>query len=193
MVNDTLFPEEALVEIWKKDDAIGTNITTDIDSFEESGFEREVETRPFFHNAKVSITQQQADGEISVNAKVTRALWDQMLWGATGSDFTSGGTQSLYRLTFLVTKDPDYTTFNAATTLASGVIDTGYDTYRKIYANARLTSFNPGLEVEGMLEGEAVFAISPVDESADPNIRVQIGSLGFPAVGSYTTAQKWTA
>ena len=191
MVNEALFPEEALVEVYKKN-GTPTNVTTDVDNFEEGGFEREIEYRQFFHNAKVAITKSQAEGEITLNAKVTRADWDQMLWGATGSDFTSGGAQSLYRITFLVTKDPDYTTFNAATTLASGVIDTGYDTYRKIYADCYLTSFNPKLETDGMLEGEATFAVSPSDADADPNIRVQIGSLGFPAVGSYTTAQKWT-
>ncbi len=192
MVNDTLFPEEALVEI-QKIDATAVNVTTDIDNFEEGGFEREVDFRPFFHNARVSITKQQAEGEITVNAKVTRALWDQILWGGTGSDFTSGGTQDNYRVIMLVTKDPAYSTFDVDTTLASGAIASGYDTYRKIYAECKMTSFNPGLEVEGMLEGEAVFAVSPTDDDADANIRIQIGSTGYAAVGSYTTSNKWTA
>lgn len=189
MAEAALFPEEALVEIVQKDGS-AVNVTTDIDSFEEGGFEREVEFRSFFHNAKVKITKQQAEGEITVNAKVTRAIWDQMLWGGTGSDFTSGGTQGEYRVTFLVTKDPAalLSTANATDSVAAT-----YDTYRKIYAGCSLTAFTPSLEVDGMLEGEATFAVSPTDEAGDANIRIQIGDEGFPAVGDYTSVQKWTA
>jgi hypothetical protein len=191
MAEIALFPEEALVEI-QKINSTAINVTTDVDSFTEGGFEREVEFRPFFHNAKVTIQKQQNPGEITLNAKVTRTVWDEMLWGGSGSDFTSGGTQSAYRLTFLVTKDPAYTNFDATATIASGSI-ASYDTYRKAYANCYLTSFNPKLEVEGMLEGEAKFMVSPTDEAGDANIRIQIGTTGFAALGSYTSSQKWVA
>lgn len=180
---DALFPDEAFVEITLIDgEAI--NVTTDIDSFEESGFEREIEYRKFFGNAQVKIKKQQSEGELSVNAKVTRALWDQMLWGGTGSDFTSGGEQQEYRVTFLVTKDPSAST-------ASGSVTNGYDSYRKVYAGCSLTSFTPTLEIDGMLEGEATFAISPVDETGDPNVRIQQGDGGFSALSSYATGTKW--
>lgn len=183
MAEIALFPEEAWVEIVKQGDT-PINITTDIDSFEEGGFEREVEYRPFFQNAKVAIKKQQSEGELTVNAKITRSLWDEMLMGGSGSDFTSGGEQDLYRLTFLVTKE-------SAVTSATQSLSSGYDHYRKVYANAYLTSFNPKLEVEGMLEGEATFMVSPTDESGDANVRVQIGSVSFDAIGSFTSTQKW--
>lgn len=189
MANSALFPEEALVELQKKDGA-PINITTDVDSFTESGFEREIEYRTFFHNAKVTIKKSQAEGEISLNAKLTKATWDQILWGGSGSDFESGGTQDAYRLVFLITKDPAYATFNESTTLASGSI-ANYDTYRKSYANCFMTAFNPKLEVDGMLEGEVTFMVAPLDEDSDPNIRIQIGSTGFAALGSFTASQKW--
>ena len=193
---ESYFPEEAWVEFLKKDDpysptgdAAGSNIniTTDIDNFEESGFERETEYRPFFQNAKVTILKPQSPGELKVNAKITRALWDQMLWGGIGSDFTSGGDQEFYRITFLVTKDPNVT-------MASQELSSGYEHYRKVYANCTLTSFNPKLEVEGMLEGEATFKVPPTDENGNGNIRIQIsenGTESFTALGSYTSSQKW--
>ena len=180
---EALFPEEAWVEIVKID-GTAVNVTTDIDNFEEGGFEREVEFRPFFHNAKVTIKKQQSEGELTVNAKITRALWDNILWGATGSDFTSGGTQDPYRITFLVTKQTSVAS-------ASEALGSGYDHYRKVYANAFMTSFNPKLEVEGMLEGEATFSVSPVDEDGDDNVRIQIGSEAFGALNPYVTGTKW--
>lgn len=183
MAELALFPEEAWVEIVRQG-GTAVNITTDIDSFEEGGFEREVEFRPFFHNAKVTIKKQQSSGEITVNAKITRELWDNILWGATGSDFTAGGEQDPYRITFLVTKQNSVTS-------ATEALGSGFDHYRKIYANAFMTSFNPKLEVEGMLEGEATFMVSPLDEAGDANVRVQIGSEAFAAIGSYTSSQKW--
>ena len=189
MAESALFPDEALIAVQLLD-GTAVNVTTDIDNFEEGGFERETEFRPFFHGAKVTIKKQQSEGELTLNAKVTRATWDEMLWGNTGSDFTSGGVQSAYRITFLVTKDPAAL---LTTALATDAVAPGYDTYRKIYANCFLTGFNPKLEAEGMLEGEAVFMVAPKDESSDPNVRIQIGSSGYAAVGDYTTAQKWTA
>src|SRR6056297_790344 len=103
-MTDTLFPDDAWVSVAKEGEA-DTNITVDIDNFEESGFEREIETRPFYHGAKVTIKKPQSDGELSLNAKVTREVWDQMLHGSTGSDIYSGGTQDPYRIAFMVTKD----------------------------------------------------------------------------------------
>ena len=186
MATDTLFPDEALVEVQER---AGTaiNITTDVDNFEESGFEREVENRPFFGGAKVTIEKPQADGEITLNAKITRALWDQMLYGGTGSSFTSGGAQNLYRLTMLVTKD-------STVSVASGSLDAGTDHYRKTYANARLTAFNPKLEVEGMLEGEATFVVPSTDENGAGNVLIQIGDSvgsGFPAHNDFIVGTKW--
>ena len=184
---EALFPDEAHVTITPIDGE-DVNITIDIDSFEEGGFEREVENRPFFGGAKVTIKKPQADGELTLNAKITRELWDQILWGGTGSDFTSGGEQSAYRIVFLVTKD------NAIGS-ATAALGSTYDHYRKVYANCFMTGFNPKLESEGMLEGEASFTVSPVDESNDPNVRVQVNvtatGSGFGAIGSYTTGQKW--
>lgn len=190
MAESALFPEEALVEIQLLD-GTATNVTTDIDSFEEGGFERELEFKPYFHNAKVAIKKQQSDGEISFNAKLTRAIWDQMMNGGSGSDFTSGGAQNAYRITFLVTKDPAYATFDESTTLASGVIANGYDTYRKVYAGAYMTGFTPKLEVDGLLEGEAKFMVAATDEDAAANVRIQIGSTGFSALSAYATGTKW--
>lgn len=187
MPTQTLFPDEAYVSIAKQGSA-DTDFTTDIDSLEEGGFEREIETRPFFHGAKVVIKKPQADGEITLNAKITRLEWDQMLHGGTGSDFQSGGTQNPYRITWLITKD-------STVTSATGSLSSLYDHYRKIYANAYLTSFNPKLEAEGMLEGEVTFTVAPLDENKSPNIRTQINiastGSGFNAVGSYTSSVKW--
>ena len=51
---EALFPDEALVEVQQKGET-KVNVTVDIDNFEESGFERETESRPFFGGAKVTI------------------------------------------------------------------------------------------------------------------------------------------
>ena len=184
---EALFPDEALVEFQKQGDT-KINVTTDVDNFEESGFEREIENRPFFGGAKVTIQKPQADGELSVNAKITRALWDQILWGGSGSEFTSGGTQEPYRITFLVSKE-------IGVTEASGSLSAGSDNYRKTYVNCYMTGFNPKLEAEGMLEGEATFMVSGTDETADANVLVQISDAatgsGFEAHADYTTSVKW--
>lgn len=182
---ETLLPDEALVEIQPLD-GTAVNITTDVDSFEESGFEREIEYRPFFGGAKVAIQKQQSEGEISMNIRVTRALMDQVFWGGTGTEFTSGGAQTPYRIAFLVTKDSSIT--SASEALSAG---TGSDHYRKVYAEAYLTSWNPTLEVEGMLEGTATFMVAPTDGNGDANILVQIGSDAQDALGNYVTGTKW--
>ncbi len=187
MSTDTLFPDDAWVSIAKEGGA-EVNVTVDIDSFEESGFEREIESRPFFHGAKVIIKKSQSDGEISLNAKITREVWDQMLYGATGSEITSGGSQDPYRIAFLVTKDTSLVS-------ATEQLVSGSDAVRRIYANCFMTGFNPKLEAEGMLEGEATFAVAPIDEDLDPNVKIQYNDAstgsGFPALGSYTSSNKW--
>lgn len=189
---DALFPEEAWVEILKKDDSYDptgvagdqVNITTDISSFEESGFEREVDYKTYFHNSKVTIKKSQKEGQIKFSAKVTRALWDQILHGRTGDDFVSGGEQYDYRITFLVTKE-------SGVTFASSALSDTYDHYRKSYADCNLISFNPKLEVDGMLEGEVTFALPATDSSGAGNIRTQIGNSAEAALGDYTSSQKW--
>lgn len=183
---EALFPDEALVEV-QQVGGTKVNVTVDIDNFEESGFDREIETRPFFGGAKVTIKKPQSDGELTLNAKITRSLWDQMLWGGSGSEFTSGGDQYAYRITFLVTKEDGITE-------ASGSLAASEDHYRKTYANCFMTAFNPKLEAEGMLEGEATFMVAPVDENSDPNILIQIGDVagsGFAAHADFTTSVKW--
>lgn len=185
MSSDPRFPEDAFVEILPRG-GTSVNVTTDIDSFSQSGFEREVETKTYFHNAKVTIRKSQADGELKVHVKVTRAIWDEMFWGGTGSDFTSGGDQTPYRVTFCVTTDP-------SVTVASGALNSGYDHYRKSYADCYVTTFEPTLEVDGMLEGDIAFNVKATDATGLGNIRNQFGSgtEAFAALGSYTTTQKW--
>ena len=186
-----LFPDNAMVEILKKGDAPADAIivSTDIDNFGISGGGRDVEIRPFFKGAKVTIPQPQERFEITMNAKIQKAIWDQMMQGGVGSDFVAGGTQNDYRITFCVTTDPTALTANDP----AGIIATTYDTYRIIAADANMISFEPSLEVEGMLEGEATFAIGATDEDAVANVRWQIGSSGFDALGSYNISQKWDA
>lgn len=192
MATQALFPDEANVELMKKDDVTKYNVTVDVDTYEESGFERDTESRPFFGGAKVVIEKPQADGEIKFNAKLTRPLWDQIFWGGTGSDFTSSGAQDEWRIVFMVTKDPAFT--NAGQD-ASNAVGSAYDTYRKVYVEARATSWNPKLEAEGMLEGEITFKLPPRDEVGSPNVRVQfqdsVTGLGFDALNNYTSTVKW--
>lgn len=189
-LSEPQFPDNAMVSIivedgtWPTDEMV---VSTDIDSFSISGGGRDVDIRPFFKGAKVTIAQSQERYEVSVNAKLQKAIWDQMMQGGTGSDFVSGGTQNNYRLTFCVTTD---TSVTAANTPYSA-IGSGYDTYRVTLADAKMISFEPSLEVEGMLEGEATFAVAAQDDSGNGNVRYQIGDSGFAALGSYTSSSKW--
>lgn len=185
-MGEALFPDEALVAIEVLDSGNEENITVHIDSFEESGFEREVEYRNFFGGAKVAIQKPQGEGEISMNAKITQATFDQLFWGGTGTTFTSGGAQSNARIVFLLTKEPGVTT-------ATGALAAVYVHYRKTYANCFMTGWNPKLEAEGMLEGEMTFTVSATDEASDPNINIEVGpeAGGFPLVPAYTTGVKW--
>jgi hypothetical protein len=48
VTEDAIFSKQAKVEIQKIDASSHFNATVDIDSFTESGFEREVEYRPYF-------------------------------------------------------------------------------------------------------------------------------------------------
>ena len=190
-LSNPAFPDNAMVSILKKgEEWPGSEIvvSTDIDNFNISGGGRDVEVRPFFKGANVTIKQNQERYEVSMNAKLQKAVWDQMLQGTTGSDFTSGGTQSDYRIAFCVTTDS--TVVDANTPYSA--IGTE-DTYRVIFADANMISFEPSLEVEGMLEGEATFAIPAKDGNAVSNVRWQIGDSGFDALGSYNDSQKWDA
>ena len=188
--SEPLFPENAMVSIIKKGDTWPTDeivVSTDIDNFSMSGGGRDVEIRPLFLGAKVTISQPQERFEVTMNAKLQKAIWDQMMQGGTGSDFVSGGTQNDYRIVFCVTTDPTVVAANNPTGSIAGT----YDTYRVTFADANMIGFEPSLEAEGMLEGEATFAIAAKDGSAVANVRYQMGTDGFAELGSYTTGQKW--
>lgn len=188
-LSEPQFPDNAMLSIIKKSDTWPTEeivVSTDIDSFNISGGGRDVDIRPFFKGAKVTIAQPQERYEVTMNAKLQKAIWDQMMQGGTGSDFVSGGTQNEYRITFCVTTD---TSVVAANTPYAAI--GSYDTYRVTLADAKMISFEPSLEAEGMLEGEATFAVAANDDSGAGNVRYQIGDSGFDALGSYTASQKW--
>ena len=189
-LSEPAFPDNAMVSIIKKGDNWPTDeivVSTDIDNFNISGGGRDVETRPFFKGANVTIKQSQERFEVTMNAKLQKAIWDQMMQGGTGSDFLSGGEQNDYRIIFCVTTDQSVVDDNQP----YAAIGSSYDTYRVIFADANMTSFEPSLEAEGMLEGEATFAVAAKDGDAKSNIRFQIGDSGFPALGSYNSTQKW--
>ena len=189
-LSEPAFPDNAMVSILKKGDAWPSGeivVSTDIDNFNISGGARDTETRPFFKGANVTIKKSQERFEVTMNAKLQKAIWDQMMQGGTGSDFLSGGDQNDYRIIFCVTTDDSVVTANTP----YAAIGSSYDTYRVIFADANMTAFEPTLEAEGMLEGEATFAIAAKDGNALSNIRYQIGNSGFPAIGSYTTTSKW--
>jgi len=188
-LSEPQFPDNAMVSILKKgDEWPGSEIvvSTDIDNFSVSGGNRDVDIRPFFKGAKVTIEQPQERFEVTMNAKLQKAIWDQMMQGGSGSDFVSGGDQNDYRIIFCVTTDSDVVSANTPYAAIGS-----YDTYRQIFANAKMISFEPSLEAEGMLEGEATFAVAAQDENGLGNVRYQIGTDGFAAVGSYTDSQKW--
>lgn len=188
-MTDPLLPDQAMVEIMKRDSGIKNNITTDVSSFDESGFSRETETKYYFGGGKVILKKPQEAGELKMNAKLTRVLWDQMFWGGTGSSFTAGaGLQDPYRIVFLVSTQTGIGS-------ASQALSTGYDHYRKVYAECYMTSFNPKLEVEGMLEAEVTFKVNPSDSVGAGNLLVQLGDVatgsGFGALANYTSSVKW--
>lgn len=188
-LSEPQFPDNAMVSIIERDaewPAGEIVVSTDIDNFNISGGGRDVDIKPYFKGAKVTISKPQERFEVSMNAKLQKAVWDQMMQGGTGSDFTSGGEQKDYRIVFTVTTD------NAVVDANTPYAAIGsYDTYRVIYADAKMIGFEPSLEAEGMLEGEATFVIPAKDENAQSNIRYQIGDSGFDAIGSYTASQKW--
>ena len=189
-LSEPQFPDNGMVSIIAKDGIWPTNeivISTDIDSFSISGGNRDVEIRPFFKGAKVTIEQPQQQFEVTMNAKLQKAIWDQMMQGGTGSDFVSGGTQSDYRVSFCVTTDAAVVAANTP----YSAIGAGSDVYRVVFADAKMTGFEPSLEAEGMLEGEATFVIAAQDNTGAGNVRYQIGTDGFDALGSYTSSQKW--
>lgn len=191
ITDPALFATDAFVEIQKKGSSSRFDATVDVDSFDEAGFEREVESRTFFNNAKVVIKTTQNDGQVTVNAKLRSADWHAILHGGevnadgTGS-MLSGGTQDDYRIIFLVTEDP-------SVTAASDAVGSGYLAYRVIYAGANATNFTPGLEADGLLEGEMEFNVSPLDSFSDPNIRVDVVNEGLGSVANYTTSFKYPA
>lgn len=188
-LSEPQFPDNAMVSILKRgDEWPGSEIvvSTDIDNFGISGGGRDVDIRPFFKGAKVTIDQPQDRFEVKMNAKLQKAIWDQMMQGGNGSDFVSGGEQNDYRVTFCVTTDASIVTANTPYAAIGA-----YDTYRVTFVNAKMISFEPSLEAEGMLEGEATFAIAAQDADGEGNVRYQIGDSGFAALGSYTTSQKW--
>ena len=182
---EALFPDEAHVGIQVIDEEAYLDATTEIDSYDESGFERETETRNFFGGAKVVIQKPQNDGEITFGVRVASAEWDRFFWGGTGSSFDSTGSRKKHRVILLVTKD---TSINIAHEEVGA-----YDTYRKVYAECYPTSWNPKLETEGMLEGEITFKIAPTDSDSAGNVRIDYSSTGIGSIGSYTASYKFDA
>ena len=197
-----LFPDKALVEIAKKDDSgSGIEATTQISSMSISGFGRDTDSDPYFGDAKVKILKPQEDGEISFDVSITNEQWDEIFWGGTGSDFTSGSDQQSWRLSFLVTNGSATETVTPSTAdsgSAAGAIGSTI-AYRTAYADCSATAFEPTLEADSYLQGTITFKVTPVDESAIGNVRVQTLNTresadaiqAMAALGSYTTTAKW--
>ena len=202
-INKTaLFPDKALVEISKRDNS-GSAIesTTQISSMSISGFGRDTDSDPYFGDAKVKILKPQEDGEISFDVSVTNEQWDEIFWGGTGSDFTSGSDQQYWRVTFLVTNGSateTITPVSANAGSASGAVGSTI-AYRLIYADCSATAFDPKMEADSYLQGTITFKVTPVDENAKGNVRIQTLNTRvttdpvqlIAGLGSYTTAAKW--
>ena len=191
ITDDAHFSKNAKVEIQKRDGSSRYNATVDISSFEESGFEREVDTETYFGNAKVTIEKTQNNGTVTMSVRMRRGDWDAILHGGTvdsngiGS-MEAGGNQDKYRIVFLVSRDP-------AVTEARDAVATGYDTVRRIYAEARATSFTPSLEADGLIEGEMVFDVPPFDDQGSSNLRLDTQNEGLGSVEDYTSSYKYPA
>ena len=187
--NEPLFPENAMVAIVEKNSTEEIKISTDIDSFSISGGGRPIDIRNFFKGAKVKIKQSQEPFEVTMNAKIQKPIFDQMMQGGDGETFVSGGDQKDYRVTFCVTTDPTAIANNDANSAIAAL----YDTYRIVFAEATMTGFEPSLEADGMLEGEATFEIAAKDDNGVANLLYNIGTGGFGAIGNFSDAQKWDA
>ena len=186
-----LFPDKAYVALGKKDNS-GSEIdaTTQISSWSESGFGQDTDKDDYFGNATIVVPQPQEDGEVAFDVSITNEQWDQIFWGGTGSDFTSGSDQDLYRVVVSIidqgSLDPTYSGISGS---ASGSIN-GANSYRKIYTEARATTFEPELDVDSYLKGSITFKLTATDACGDGNIRIQtltstVGSLS--GLGSYCT------
>lgn len=168
------FPDKAHVAIGKKDDrGSEINATTQIATWKESGFGRDTDSDPYFGDAKIVIRKPQEDGEVQFDIAITNEQWDQIFWGGVGSDFTSGSDQNLWRVTVTTIDTGSLTpTYTGISGSATGSIS-GANVYRKIYAEARATAFEPGMEADGYLKGSITFKLSPVDQNATGNVRIQ--------------------
>ena len=195
---EALFPDKAYVSIGKKDN-LGSEIdaTTQISSLGISGFGRDTDSESYFGDAKIKILKPQEDGEISFDVAVTNEQWDEIFWGGTGSDFTSGSDQQDWRISFLVTTGSAVETIVPAlpdSGSASGAIGSSI-AYRLTYAGCSATAFEPTLESDSYLKGSITFKITTTDEDGAGNVRIQTldGGLGsiMAALGSYTSSAKW--
>lgn len=195
---EALFPDKAYVSIGKKDDS-GSEIdaTTQISSLSISGFGRDIDSEPYFGDARIKILKPQEDGEISFDVAVTNEQWDEIFWGGSGSDFTSGSDQQAWRVSFLVT------TGSATESIVPGLPDSGSASgalgstiaYRLVYAECAATAFDPTLEADSYLKGTMTFKVTATDENGEGNVRIQTldggtGSL-MAALGDYTATAKW--
>jgi len=193
---EALFPDKAYISIGKRDN-LGSEISgeTQISSMSISGFGRDTDYEPFFGDAKIKILKPQEDGEISFDVAVTNEQWDQMFWGGSGSDFTSGSNQEFWRVSFLVTTGSGtevITPANDDSGSASGAIGSTV-AYRLVYADCNVTAFEPAMESDSYLKGSITFKVTPTDESGLGNVRIQTleGAGPVAALGTYTSSTKW--
>lgn len=195
---NAFFPDKALIAIGKEGDSGSEiDITTQVSSFSESGFGRDITSDPYFGDAKVKIKKSQEDGEISFDIAITDEQWDRMFWGGTGSDFTSGSSQSDYRVTVTFIDGGSLVPLSTEAGSASGAFDGGTtnNMYRKVYAECNVTAFEPAASADEYLKGTITFKVPPTDASASGNVRVQKFTAGssteMTALGSYTSTAKW--
>lgn len=193
---EALFPDRAYIAMAKRDN-LGSEISgeTQISSMSVSGFGRDTDSEPFFGDARIKILKPQEDGEIAFDVAVTNEQWDQMFWGGTGSDFTSGSDQEYWRVSILVTtgSNPEtLTPANEESGSASGALGSTVG-YRTIYADCNVTAFEPTMEADSYLKGSITFKVTPTDENGLGNVRIQTieGDGPMAALSTYTSSTKW--
>lgn len=194
---EAMFPDKTYVAIGKRDDS-GSEIdaTTQISSLSISGFGRDTESDNYFGDAKIKILKPQEDGEISFDVAITNEQWDQIFWGGSGSDFTSGSDQQSWRVTFLTTTGSVPQTIEptiaGVSGSASGAIGSTV-AYRTTYADCSATAFEPTMEADSYLKGTITFKVTSTDENGAGNVRIQTleGSGPIAGLGSYTSSTKW--
>lgn len=155
-----LQPDEVTIYIVGSADAVAADleaandVTVLLNSYSESGGEKDTESFPMFGGANLERESPRSQMEVSFDCVVQygtdSTLFDSYRYG---SGLKSDGDSPIHTIVLHWTD--------------------GTNDYYRAYNNARAVTWEPGMETDGFLQGSLTFKLSPTDEAGIANLQIK--------------------